>query len=85
MCESAKRVLFEMSCADAFEIVNALLDRADKLILMGAPKRLVLTTISRAEAVNKILRNSDYDYWENRVFEQLKERVKGEYNHESIQ
>ena len=75
MVEKTDEVRLELTYAELFEVVNALLGRAQKLISMKAPQQMVLITLSRAEKLNDILVKGDYDCWTAEMFEGLKKQV----------
>lgn len=68
-------LMIEISRSELFEVVTALVNRAEKLVSMRAPKVVTSQTIYRAEKFNKILKKSGYDYWEKETFTALKEEV----------
>ena len=70
-----KTVLIEMSMQELFEVVSALINRAEVLMSKQAPKATVYQTIQRAEKFNKLLKESGYDYWEDEKFMNLKARA----------
>lgn len=74
-------LLIEISRAELFEMVTALVNRAETLVSMRAPKIMVNKTIQRAEKFNRILKKSGYDHWEKEKFIDLKEKAQ----YESIQ
>jgi hypothetical protein len=74
-------LLVEISRAELFEMVTAMINRAEVLVSMRAPKVLVSQTIRRAEKFNKILKNSGYEHWTKEKFIDLKEKAQ----YESVQ
>ena len=74
-------LMIEISRSELFEVVTAMVNRAEVLVNMRAPKVMVNQTIHRAEKLNKILKKSGYDYWEKEKFTNLKEKAR----YESIQ
>lgn len=74
-------LLVEISRAELFEMVTAMINRAEVLVGMRAPKVLVSQTIRRAEKFNKILKNSSYEHWTKEKFIDLKEKAQ----YESVQ
>lgn len=74
-------MLIEVSRAELFEMVTAMINRAEVLVNMRAPKVLVNQTIRRAEKFNKLLKNSGYEFWTKEKFIDLKEKAR----YESVQ
>ena len=74
-------LLIEISRSELFEMVTAMINRAEVLVKMRAPKIMVNQTIHRAEKFNKILKKSGYDHWNKEIFIDLKEKAR----YESIQ
>lgn len=71
-------LLIEVSRAELFEMVTAMINRAEVLVSMRAPKVMVNQTIHRAEKFNKILKKSGYDHWTKEKFIELKEKAQYE-------
>ena len=71
-------LLVEISRAELFEMVTALVNRAEILVNMRAPRIMVNQTIHRAEKFNKILKKSGYDHWTRDKFIELKEKARYE-------
>lgn len=71
-------LLIEVSRSELFEMVTAMVNRAETLVNMRAPKVMVNQTIHRAEKFNKILKKSGYDHWEKDKFIDLKEKARYE-------
>ena len=71
-------LLVEISRAELFEMVTAMINRAEVLVNMRVPKVLVSQTIRRAEKFNKILKNSGYEHWTKEKFIDLKEKAQYE-------
>jgi hypothetical protein len=74
-------LMVEISRSELFEMVSALVNRAEVLVSMRAPKGLVNQTIHRAEKFNKILKKSGYDHWTKEKFIDLKKKAQ----YESVQ
>lgn len=72
MCNGTDILKLELSCSELFEVVNALIGRAEKLLSMDAPEALVLTTISRAEKLNEVLKDATYDHRTEDTFTRLR-------------
>ena len=70
-----ENLMIEMSMPELFEVVTALINRAEVLMSNQAPKAMVNQTIHRAEKFNELLKESGYDYWEDEKFTDLKERA----------
>ena len=68
-------LIIEISRSELFEMVTAMVNRAETLVKMRAPKIMVSQTIHRAEKFNKLLKKSGYDHWEKEKFVELKARV----------
>lgn len=68
-------LMIEISRSELFEMVTAMVNRAETLVKMRAPKVMVRNTIHRAEKFNKILKKSGYDHWEKEKFIELKEKA----------
>ena len=73
--EYSDTLTIEMSGSELFEMVTALISRAEMFIDRRAPKAVVNLTISRAEKFNQILKGSGYDHWEDEKFMNLKARA----------
>ena len=71
-------LIIEVSRSELFEMVTAMVNRAETLVKMRAPKVVVNMTIHRAEKFNKILKKSGYDHWEKEKFIDLKEKAQYE-------
>lgn len=82
MVEKSQNMSVEISCGELFEIVSALVSRAEMFVKMSGPAALINQTISRAEKLNKILKDVGYDYYEKEIFINLKAGIR---NNESIQ
>lgn len=78
MKEAMDKLMVEISMSELFEMVTAMVNRAETLVRMRAPKVMVNQTIHRAEKFNKILKKSGYDYWEKEKFIELKEKAQYE-------
>lgn len=74
-------LIIEISRSELSEVVTAMVNRAETLVNMRAPKVLVRQTIHRAEKLNKILKRSGHDYYEKEKFIELKEKAQ----YESVQ
>lgn len=71
-------LMVEISRSELFEMVTAMINRAEVLVNMRAPKVLVNQTIHRAEKFNKLLKKSGYDHWTKEKFIDLKEKARYE-------
>lgn len=79
--ENLDSLMIQISMSELFEMVTAMINRAEVLVNMRAPKAMVNQTIRRAEKFNKILKKSGYEYWTKQKFTELKEKA----HYESIQ
>ena len=71
-------LMIQISRSELLEMVTAMINRAETLVNMRAPKVLVNQTIHRAEKFNKILKKSGYDHWTKEKFIDLKEKAQYE-------
>jgi hypothetical protein len=71
-------LMIQISRSELLEMVTAMVNRAETLVNMRAPKVLVNQTIHRAEKFNKILKKSGYDHWTKEKFIDLKEKAQYE-------
>ena len=76
--ENLDTLLIEISRAELFEMVTAMVNRAEVLVSMRAPRIMVNQTIRRAEKFNKLLKKSGYDHWTKEKFNDLKEKARYE-------
>ncbi len=76
--ENLDTLNIEISCSELLEMVTAMINRAETLVSMRAPKIMVTTTIHRAEKFNKILKKAGYDHWTKEKFMELKEKARYE-------
>lgn len=68
MCRRTTELKPNLTCAEVFDIVTALNDRASKLIEMNAPEDMVTETINCARRLNNMLKEAGYDHWLDSVF-----------------
>lgn len=71
-------LMVEISLSELLEMVTAMINRAEVLVNMRAPKVAVNQTINRAEKFNKILKDAGYDHWTKEKFIELKEKAQYE-------
>lgn len=71
-------VLVEISKSELYEVTIAMVNRAETLVNMRAPKVIVDQTIKRAEKFNWFLKQAEGDYWPKEKFIDLKERAQYE-------
>ena len=64
----------EITQSDLFDMVTAVIMRAERFISMQAPKVIIERVIARAEKYNKILEESGYNHWTDKII-QLKEKA----------
>jgi hypothetical protein len=69
------KLCIEISYSELFEMVTAMINRAEVLVNMRAPRVMVNQTIHRAEKFNKILKKAGYDHWVKEKFIDLKEKA----------
>ena len=74
--ENWDRLCIEVSYAELFEMVTAMINRAEVLVSMRAPRVMVNQTIKRAEKFNKILKKAGYDHWTKDKINDLKEQAR---------
>lgn len=79
--DASQTVLIEISKSELYEVTVAMVNRAETLVNMRAPKIIVDQTIKRAEKFNWFLKQAECDYYPKEKFVDLKERA----NYESIQ
>ena len=79
--DDSKILVIEVLESDLFDMVTAVMVRAERFIEMKAPKVLIERAIDRAEKYNEILKRSGYNYWTDEKFKYLKEKAQ----YESIQ
>ena len=78
MVESSEKLNIEVSYGELFEMVSALIMRAETFISMTAPKVLTIQTIERAQKFNEILKKGGYDHWTREKFIEMKAKVQNE-------
>ena len=71
-------MLIDLSHAELYEVVIAMVNRAETLVSMRAPKVVVNQTIKRAEKLNRFLKKSGCDYYTKEKFIDLKEKARYE-------
>lgn len=69
-------LVIEITKSDLFDMVTAVIMRTERFIAMQAPQIIIDNAIARAEKYNKILEESGYNHWTDKII-QLKEKVYG--------
>lgn len=71
-------LVLEVSKSELFDMVTAMIVRAERFISLRAPLVLIDQIVDRAEKFNKILKESGYNHWTKEKFIDLKEKARYE-------
>lgn len=75
MKEYSDKVQVALHYSDLLDIVGALITHIEKLIEIKGPSIIILNCIARAERLNELLKEADFDHWESEKFEQLRSQA----------
>ena len=65
----------ELTLSDIYEMTNAMIFRATKMIEIQAPEIVILTTLRRAERLNHLLKLNNYSYLDKEKLMELRQQA----------